>query len=34
MSKKYRFRGPLNKEVGKRGQAMLKSASQHPYQLP
>ena len=33
-SKKYRFRGLLNKEVGKRGQAMLKSASQHLYQLP
>ena len=34
MSKKYRFKGPLNKEVGKRAQAMLKSASQHLYQLP
>ena len=34
MSKKYHFKGPLNTEVGKRGQAMLKSASQHLYQLP
>ena len=33
-SKKDRLRGLLNKEVGKRGQAMLKSASQHLYQLP
>ena len=34
MSKKYRFRGPLNMEHGKLAQAMLKSASQHLYQLP
>ena len=34
MSKKYRLRGPLNMEHGKRAQAMLKSASQHLYQLP
>ena len=33
MSKKYRFRGPLNKEYGKRAQALLKSASQHLYQI-
>ena len=33
MSKKYRLRGPLNMEHGKRAQAMLKSASQHLYQL-
>ena len=34
MSEKYRFRRPLNMEHGKRAQAMLKSASQHLYQLP
>ena len=29
MSNKPRFGGPLNKQHGKRAQALLKSASQH-----
>ena len=33
MSKKCRLRRPLDKEHGKRAQALLKSASQHLYQI-
>ena len=33
MSKKSRFRGPFDKQHGKRAQALLKSASQHLYHI-
>ena len=33
MSKKNRFRGPFDKQHGKRAQALLKSASQHLYHI-
>ena len=33
MSKKSRFRGPFDKQHGKRGQALLKSASHHLYHI-
>ena len=33
MSKKCRFTGPFDKQHGKRAQALLKSASQHLYQI-
>ena len=33
MSERSPFRGPFNKQHGKRAQAMLKSASQHFYHL-
>ena len=33
MSKKSRFRGPFDKQRGKRAQAMLKSESQHLYHI-
>ena len=33
MSKKSRFRGPFDKQHGKRAQALLKSASQHHYHI-
>ena len=33
MSKKSRFRGCLDKQYGKRAQALLKSGSQHFYQI-
>ena len=34
MSKEPRFRGPFEKQHGKRAQALLKSASQHVYHIP
>ena len=33
MSKKSRFRGPFDKQHGRRTQALLKSASQHLYHI-
>ena len=33
MSKKSRLRGPFNKEHGKRAEPLLKSASQHLYEI-
>ena len=33
MSRKFCFRGPFNKQHGKRAQAMLKSASEHLYHI-
>ena len=33
MSEKSRFRGPFEKQHGKRSQSLLKSASQHLYHL-
>ena len=33
MSKKSHFRGPFDKQHGKRAQALLKSASQHHYHI-
>ena len=33
MSKKSHFRGPFDKQHGKRAQALLKSASQHLYHI-
>ena len=33
MSKKSRLRGPFDKQHGKRAQALLKSASQHLYDI-
>ena len=33
MSERSPFRGPFNKQHGKRAKAMLKSASQHFYHL-
>ena len=33
MCKEYRFRGPFDKQHGKRVQALLKSASQHLYHI-
>ena len=33
MCKKSRFRGPFDKQHGKRAQALLKSASQHLYHI-
>ena len=33
MSKKFRFRGCFEKQYGKRAQELLKSASQHLYQI-
>ena len=33
MSKKFRFRGPFNKQHGKGAQALLNSASRHFYQI-
>ena len=33
MSKNCRFRGPLDKQHGKRSQGLLKSASQHLYHI-
>ena len=33
MSEKSNFRGPIDKQHGKRGQALLKSAPQHLYHI-
>ena len=33
MSKKNRFRGPFDKQHGKRAQALLKSVSEHLYHI-